>query len=126
MCKRICLAGMISIILSLGIFLISCDNNVRTPDNNFNPADFAGSWGGNIMGNNVSVVIIGSGWTITVPGLGMDVGTYTVMEDGMTAVLHSTNFGRIVGVAVVFDTNTLRLMLNENSFSPGTHILTRR
>ena len=46
-------------------------------------------------------------------------------RNGNSAVLYSSSTGKNLGTANIIDSNTVQLVLNNNSDAPGTYTLTR-
>jgi uncharacterized lipoprotein NlpE involved in copper resistance len=121
--KKAFVAGILSLMLVFSFSLIGCDDDITSG----NSLNMTGTWVGTISGHSVTVVVIGSGWTLSAQGFGMvDTGTYTMMQDGRTATLYSTHVGADVGITVLVDANTMSTTLNHYSDWPGTYTFTRR
>jgi hypothetical protein len=135
--KKFCkLLGVIAIGAVIAIGLAGCENPTTNNPNNNNNGDgnngnggdgggLSGTWGGNVGGYSVTVVINASGWTLSAPGAGFsDYGTYT-MTTGISASLYSTQYNLNTGTATLINSSTISVYLNASSIAPGTHTLTR-
>jgi len=113
------LFGIVVLIAAIGFSVMSCNNG---SNNGTGGGGLSGTWRGTIQGQTATVVLTATNWTFTIHGLS-DQGTYTV--DGITARLFSTTFGMEIGTAVLLDSNTISITLNQNSDFPGTFTLFR-
>jgi hypothetical protein len=94
-------------------------------DNGSKKGGIAGTWEGVIDNRLIRVIITSSSWILSDNSYGeIDRGTYTL--NGISAELRSTNYNNIIiGMAVLLDSDTIRITLNSNSFSPGAYTLYR-
>ncbi|MDR0472123.1 MAG: hypothetical protein LBH43_00375 [Treponema sp.] len=111
--------GIIALVAVIGFTMVSCDNG---NGGSGSTGGLSGTWRGTIQGATATVTITSSGWTFTASGLS-DRGTYTM--DGITARLFSTVYSMETGTAVLLDSNTISITLNQNSAFPGTYTLFR-
>ena len=116
--------GILAIVLVFGLMAIGCGDDDDNDD--AGTGGITGTWGATIQGQSVTVVLTATNWTFTVPTMPQlnDSGTFTM--DGITATLRRTIGNVVVGTAVLLDSNTISLTLNNATDIPGTYTLTRR
>jgi hypothetical protein len=100
-------------------------NNDDDDDDDDPPVNVTGTWAGSfrIDGTNYNgtLTVSSTGWTLSVPSASYSAsGTYTL--SGSTATLRAE--GSNIGTATVSG-NSLTVVLNENSYFPGTYNLTK-
>jgi hypothetical protein len=124
--KLVSLFGIIAFVAIIGFSVVACNDGSTNDNNNNNSGGgsggLTGTWRGSIQGMSVIVTITASGWNFSGAGIN-DSGTYTL--NGITANLYSTVYNMPTGSAVLIDSNTISLTLNQNSIAPGTYTLFR-
>jgi hypothetical protein len=119
--KKLFLSGIFIFLMAILFLATGCKPDDDNED--VTGGGITGTWGGMVMGNNATVVITASGWTLSVPDVGLSYsGTYVM--SGITATLYSGSPN--IGTAVIIDSNTISVTLNQNSIAPGTYSFTRR
>jgi len=111
-------------VVLIAVFIFgSCDKDNK---NDVNPADMIGTWVGTLSGISVTVDVLDyEDWELTTsPSVFSDYGTYTMK--GKTATLYSEKYEEQVGRAEIINSNSIKIILNQNSIAPGTHTLTRK
>ena len=117
--------GILVIVLVFGMTFVGCDNGSTKSNHNNDAGELAGTWQGEVMGFTATVNVSNSGWTLSIPSLSYaDTGSFN--RNGNSAVLYSSSNGKNVGTANIIDSNTVQLVLNNNSDAPGTYTLTRQ
>ena len=115
------LFGIIALVAVIGFSFMACDDG-DDKGGGGGSGGLTGTWRRSIQGVTATVTITASGWTFTAPGL-TDSGTYTM--NGITASLFSTVYSMNTGTAVLVDSNTISITLNQYSAFPGTYTLYR-
>ena len=114
--------GIAVMVLVFGMAIIGCDNGTTKRYNN-DAGQLAGKWQGTVPGyGTATVTISNSGWTVNVPGVYSDTGSFN--RKGDSAVLFSSDDIN-VGTAIITSSTTIDLVLNNNSILPGTYTLTK-
>ena len=118
--------GMLVIVLVCGMVAISCDNGSTSAPYNNDAGELAGTWNGTVMGYTATVTVSNSGWILSIPSLSYaDTGSFH--RNGNSAILYSSSNGKnVVGTANIINSNSVQLVLNNNSAAPGTYTLTRQ